>query len=76
MFNRLITLTCLLGACAGAQAQTAEPAAKPTNPQYEPERAKRLGASSKGMRNYVLVVLKTGPNKVPAGPERDRKSVV
>jgi uncharacterized protein YciI len=23
------------------------------------------------MRSYVLVVLKTGPNKVPAGPERD-----
>jgi hypothetical protein len=24
-----------------------------------------------GMRQYVLVVLKTGPNKLPAGPERD-----
>ncbi len=24
-----------------------------------------------GMRNYVLVILKTGPNKMPAGPERD-----
>jgi uncharacterized protein YciI len=23
------------------------------------------------MRNYVLVVLKTGPHPVPAGPERD-----
>ena len=23
------------------------------------------------MRNYVLVILKSGPNKVPAGPERD-----
>ena len=23
------------------------------------------------MRRYVLVVLKTGPNKLPAGPERD-----
>jgi uncharacterized protein YciI len=71
MFNRLIALTCLLGACAWVQAQTTEPAAKPANPQYEPERAKRLGASPNGMRNYVLVVLKTGPNKVPAGPERN-----
>jgi uncharacterized protein YciI len=23
------------------------------------------------MRSYVLVVLKTGPNRIPAGPERD-----
>ena len=61
----------LVGSWAAAHAQTAEPAAKPANPQYEPERAKRLGASPNGMRNYVLVVLKTGPNKVPAGPERN-----
>ena len=71
MFNQLIRLTCLLAVCALAHAQTAEPAAKPANPQYEPERAKRLGASPNGMRNYVLVVLKTGPNKVPAGAERN-----
>ena len=56
---------------ATAHAQTAEPTAKPANPLYEPERAKRLGASPNGMRNYVLVVLKTGPNKMPAGPERN-----
>jgi uncharacterized protein YciI len=24
------------------------------------------------MRSYVLVVLKTGPNKIPKGPERDK----
>ena len=69
MFKRLISLTCLLGVCAWAQAQT--PDAKPANPQYEPERAKRLGASPNGMRNYVLAVLKTGPNKMPAGAERN-----
>jgi uncharacterized protein YciI len=33
--------------------------------------AKAVGADERGMRNYVLVVLKTGPNRVPAGPERD-----
>lgn len=33
--------------------------------------ATRLGADERGMRSYVLVILKTGPNKVPAGPERD-----
>lgn len=33
--------------------------------------AKSLGADERGMRSYVFVVLKTGPTKVPAGPERD-----
>ena len=38
---------------------------------YEPELARALGADDNGMKRYVLVILKTGPNKVPAGPERD-----
>ena len=32
---------------------------------------KTLGADEHGMRNYVLVVLKNGPTRMPAGPERD-----
>ncbi len=51
-----------------AAAQTA-PAA-PT-PQYDAELAKSLGADERGMRSYVMVILKTGPNKVPKGPARD-----
>lgn len=42
-----------------------------TPPAYDPELAKSLGADERGMRKYVLVILKTGPNKVPAGAERD-----
>jgi uncharacterized protein YciI len=42
-----------------------------TNPKYDADAAKRLGADQRGMRSYVLVVLKTGPNKVAAGKERD-----
>lgn len=38
---------------------------------YDAALAKRLGADARGMRQYVLVVLKTGPTKVPAGKERD-----
>jgi uncharacterized protein YciI len=38
---------------------------------FEPELARSVGADDYGMRNYVLVILKTGPNKVPAGAERD-----
>ena len=33
--------------------------------------AQRLGADEHGMRSYVFVLLKTGPNKMPEGPERD-----
>lgn len=39
--------------------------------EYDSTLAKQLGADSRGMRQYVLVVLKTGPNKLPAGKERD-----
>jgi uncharacterized protein YciI len=43
----------------------------PAFAQYDAELAKQLGADERGMRQYVLVVLKTGPTRVPAGPERD-----
>lgn len=41
------------------------------NPKYDAEAAKRLEADQRGMRSYVLVVLKTGPNKIPPGKDRD-----
>lgn len=40
--------------------------------QYDGELAKSLGANENGMRSYVLVLLKTGPNKVPEGPARTK----
>jgi uncharacterized protein YciI len=33
--------------------------------------AQRLGADEHGMRQYVFVLLKTGPKPMPKGPERD-----
>ena len=33
--------------------------------------AKSLGANENGMRSYVLVLLRTGPTRVPDGPQRD-----
>jgi uncharacterized protein YciI len=39
-------------------------------PAYDPALAKAVGADERGMRSYVLVVLKTGPNRIPEGPER------
>ena len=46
-------------------------AAKPISPGYDAALATQTGADDYGMRKYVLVILKTGPKPVPAGPERD-----
>lgn len=40
-------------------------------PSYDPALAQRLGADERGMRPYVLVILKTGPTRVPDGEKRD-----
>jgi uncharacterized protein YciI len=40
-------------------------------PEYDEALARTLGADELGMRSYVLVILKTGPNRVAEGPERD-----
>lgn len=42
-----------------------------TAPAYDAALAKRLGADERGMRPYVLVILKTGPTPVPKGEKRD-----
>ena len=43
----------------------------PKNPKFDAELAKKLGADKMGMKNYVLVLLKTGPKNIPQGKERD-----
>lgn len=40
-------------------------------PVHDAALARALGADERGMRHYVLVVLKTGPSPMPAGAERD-----
>lgn len=35
--------------------------AQDVNPLYDPELARELGADEMGMKNYTLVILKTGP---------------
>ena len=45
--------------------------AAPARPAFDPELARSVGADELGMRRYVLVVLKTGPRRVPDGPARD-----
>jgi len=42
------------------------------SPVYDAKLAKRLGADEHGMKNYVLVIIKTGPNDATVkGKERD-----
>jgi len=67
------TLALLVSCCAAlAMAQPAAPsAAASAMEHFDAALAARTGADAHGMRAYVFAVLKTGPNHMPAGPERD-----
>ena len=58
-------------ASAAAPPTAAGPAPAVPPPAHDAELARSLGADERGMRRYVLAILKTGPTPVPAGPERD-----
>jgi uncharacterized protein YciI len=52
-------------------AQDAAPAGvAPPAPSFDAALAARLGADARGMRRYVLVILRTGPVRVPDGEAR------
>jgi uncharacterized protein YciI len=59
MSTRLLIAFCLLSIAAIA------------NADFDAALAQKLGADDRGMRQYVFVLLKTGPKPVPKGPERD-----
>ena len=65
-----IVVTALGLAASPTQAQTPATAGQ-SRGTYDETLARSVGADDYGMRNYVLVILKTGPTKVPAGAERD-----
>ncbi len=52
----------------GARAD--EPVSPPAETAYDEALAKRLGADERGMRQYVLVILKSGPTPVAEGEAR------
>jgi uncharacterized protein YciI len=64
--NALLLAASLL--LAALPATAADDAA--AKPQYDAALAKAMGGNDNGMRNYVLVILKTGPNKMADGPDR------
>lgn len=66
----IIAAGVLLAIAAGSSAQTPE---TKVNPKYDAELAKKLGADDIGMRQYVLAILKTGPNDtIVKGDERKK----
>lgn len=52
-------------------AHAEDPPAEAQRVTYDAALSKRLGADERGMRRYVLVILKTGPKRVPDGAARD-----
>ncbi len=66
--SRFAILTLLTNLLLGPATVAAQE--NPPTP-FDAALAKTLGADDMGMRSFVLVVLKTGPTKVPAGPKRD-----
>ena len=68
---RPMALMVALGVCAGSGcAGHPVPAPVPPAATFDAALAKRLGADERGMRRYVLVILKTGPTRVPDGDAR------
>lgn len=66
---RLLPTILLLTLLVGGFSSLADDAAPEAVP--DPALARELGADARGMRRYVLVILKTGPRRVPDGPDRD-----
>lgn len=65
----IMTLGLAVMAASGAAVAQSEPAKQP-GAQYDSALAASLGGDEHGMRSYVLVILKTGPTRVPDGPAR------
>jgi uncharacterized protein YciI len=59
----LIISILALSLCVFAQTDKKADTKKP-NPNYDAELAKKLGGDDYGMKQYVLVILKTGPTKI------------
>jgi uncharacterized protein YciI len=62
---RIVLLAVIAASMEAAVAQDSKPVVP------DPVLAKQLGADERGMRKYVLAILKTGPHRTPDGPARD-----
>lgn len=68
MAKHALLLSFCLCCAAVAHAQDTKPA--PPRATYDAALARRVGADERGMRQYVLVILKTGPKRMPDGEGR------
>lgn len=68
VFSIILSAAFILSFSAAGSAQKSE---APANPNYDPTLAQRLGADDRGMRQYVMAFLKTGPLKVDDNAKRD-----
>ena len=68
MLHRLMLLVALGFPMIAALAS--EPKTAPRAAAYDPALAAQAGGDENGMRKYVLVVLRTGPTRVPDGEAR------
>lgn len=69
--HKLIRLAICMAALMVAASANAQEAAEAAPPAHDAALARKVGADEYGMRSYILVVLKTGPERVADGPERD-----
>ena len=69
MLHRISIAVALLALSAGGA--RARAAGEAPSPAFDEALARAAGADEYGMRHYVLVILKSSPTPVPAGPERD-----
>jgi uncharacterized protein YciI len=70
--TRISAGTVFLGAIIAGNLCASEPSQTSLSEStYDAALAKRVGADERGMRSYVLVILKTGPKRMPAGADRD-----
>ncbi len=68
--NRSFPILLTLFLSSIALAVSAQEPIPPAKPAYDAALAQKLGADERGMRAYVLVILKTGPTRVPDGEQR------
>lgn len=63
----IFAMSALAAICGFAQTGTDAP----VNAKFDAELAKKVGADDYGMKNYVLVILRSSTTPVPKGKERD-----
>jgi uncharacterized protein YciI len=67
----LLPLALFVPALAPGEEPPAAPAPEAPPADYDEALAQAAGADERGMRKFVLVILKSSPTPVPKGPERD-----